>query len=234
LTENWRKQHPDIEPASKLLERILAERRAKWKGKRKYREPVAPDTNNLPPLPRGWMWATVEQLASGLPGSIQSGPFGSQLLHSEFVDEGVLAIGIDNVLDGRFSLGKQHRITAEKFEVLRKFEARPRDVLITVMATVGRVCVLPQNFERAIVTKHCYRITPTGEAVDSDYQSQSGRPNAPAYLQKCPRSNTPRNKRSHFKSFTCSSAASNRTAVHRRRSRAPPVCHRRTRSHRRS
>ena len=28
LTEDWRKQHPDVEPASKLLERILAERRA--------------------------------------------------------------------------------------------------------------------------------------------------------------------------------------------------------------
>ena len=29
LTEDWRKQHPDVEPASKLLERILAERREK-------------------------------------------------------------------------------------------------------------------------------------------------------------------------------------------------------------
>ena len=30
LTEEWRKQNPDVEPASKLLERILAERRTKW------------------------------------------------------------------------------------------------------------------------------------------------------------------------------------------------------------
>ena len=30
LTEEWRKAHPDVEPASKLLDRILAERRAKW------------------------------------------------------------------------------------------------------------------------------------------------------------------------------------------------------------
>jgi len=169
LTEDWRKQYPNVEPASKLLERILAERRENWRGKGKYKEPVAPDTNDLPPIPKGWIWATVEQLASGLPRSIQSGPFGSQLLHSEFVDEGVLAIGIDNVLDGRFSLGRQHRITGQKFEVLRKFQARPRDVVITVMATVGRVCVLPQNLEKAIITKHCYRITPAGEAVDSGY-----------------------------------------------------------------
>ena len=30
LTEEWRKANPDVEPAGKLLERILAERRKKW------------------------------------------------------------------------------------------------------------------------------------------------------------------------------------------------------------
>ena len=30
LTEDWRKPHPDVEPASELLKRILAERRANW------------------------------------------------------------------------------------------------------------------------------------------------------------------------------------------------------------
>jgi len=30
LTEEWRAAHPDVEPAEKLLERILAERRKKW------------------------------------------------------------------------------------------------------------------------------------------------------------------------------------------------------------
>ncbi len=30
LTEKWRAAHPDADPAGKLLERILAERRKKW------------------------------------------------------------------------------------------------------------------------------------------------------------------------------------------------------------
>jgi type I restriction enzyme S subunit len=69
-----------------LLQRILAERRKNWeesnrKSKiqnRKYREPAAPDlsavasakagTANLPPLPEGWTWASVEQL-----GEVQLG-----------------------------------------------------------------------------------------------------------------------------------------------------------------
>ncbi len=28
----------------------------------KYKEPAAPDTANLPPLPEGWTWASVEQI----------------------------------------------------------------------------------------------------------------------------------------------------------------------------
>jgi type I restriction enzyme S subunit len=63
LTEEWRKQHPDVEPADKLLERILAERREKWQGRGKYKEPVGPDTSGLPELPEGWVWVSVEQIA---------------------------------------------------------------------------------------------------------------------------------------------------------------------------
>ena len=70
----------DYEPASVLLTRILAERRRRWeeaelakmkargktpkndKWKAKYKEPVAPDTSDLPDLPEGWCWASLPQL----------------------------------------------------------------------------------------------------------------------------------------------------------------------------
>ncbi|MCK9391375.1 MAG: restriction endonuclease subunit S [Syntrophales bacterium] len=192
LTREWRKaprknEKANLETGDALLHRLLATRRARWeetelhrlraagkypkddKWKAHYPEPMSAKLGDLPQLPKGWLWLSVDQLASGEPGSIQSGPFGSQLLHSEFVDEGILAIGIDNILDGIFSLGRQHRITPRKYEHLKKFTAQPLDVVITVMATVGRVCVLPLNLEPAIITKHCYRIMPAKEWVNSDY-----------------------------------------------------------------
>ena len=56
----------DYEPASVLLERILAERRARWEAQEnrrgKYKEPVAPDTSALPELPEAWRWVTLPQL----------------------------------------------------------------------------------------------------------------------------------------------------------------------------
>jgi type I restriction enzyme, S subunit len=109
--------------------------------------------------PHAWHRMTVEEVASPEPRSIQSGPFGSNLLHSEFQTEGRLVIGIDNVGDGTFLAGRQHRISEGKFHELAKYQARPLDVLITVMATVGRCCVVPADIEPAIITKHVYRIS---------------------------------------------------------------------------
>jgi type I restriction enzyme, S subunit len=69
LTEEWRKQHPDVEPASELLRRILAERRAKWSGKGKYKEPQAAEPAGPPRLPEGWNWVIIEQLSNVVRGA---------------------------------------------------------------------------------------------------------------------------------------------------------------------
>lgn len=81
LTEKWREQNADkIEPADRLLGRILAERREHWeqeqlkafaaKGslpkddrwKEKYKEPPVADASLLPELPAQWVWSTITQL----------------------------------------------------------------------------------------------------------------------------------------------------------------------------
>lgn len=81
LTAAWRAAHPDVEPAEKLLERILTERRAKWEAEqlRKYAEkgkeppkgwkteytaPPAPSLSGQEASPLGWTWATLSQLGS--------------------------------------------------------------------------------------------------------------------------------------------------------------------------
>jgi len=167
----------EYEPASALLARILVERRQRWeevelakmtaagkvpkddRWKAKYKEPVAAETEGLGELPEGWAWASVEQLASDQPRSIQSGPFGSALLHSEFQSTGKLVIGIDNVMDGHFTIGTEHRISDRKFDQLARFQARPLDLAVTVMATIGRCCIIPESIEPSIITKHVYRVT---------------------------------------------------------------------------
>jgi len=50
------------ESGEQLLKRILVERREHWTGHGQYKEPAAPNTANLPPLPAGWTWATLDSL----------------------------------------------------------------------------------------------------------------------------------------------------------------------------
>jgi type I restriction enzyme S subunit len=57
-----RREGRNYETGAQLLQRILETRRSQWQGKGKYKEPVAPDTTDLPELPEGWVWATVDQL----------------------------------------------------------------------------------------------------------------------------------------------------------------------------
>lgn len=63
LTEEWRKENPIVEPASKLLERIKAEKAQLVKEKKiKKEKPLPPITPEEIPfeLPEGWVWCRMK------------------------------------------------------------------------------------------------------------------------------------------------------------------------------
>lgn len=186
LTEEWRKAHPDVEPASKLLERILAERRKKWEEaqlakyaaagktpprgwKDKYSEPTKPATAVLPDLPEGWCWATVEQCASFEPNAITDGPFGSNLKTAHYTDSGPRVIRLQNIGDGDF-VDEQAHISQTHFLSLQKHAVNAGDLVIALLGEeLPRSCIVPAWVPPAIVKADCVRFKPNSELTQTEY-----------------------------------------------------------------
>lgn len=124
--------------------------------------PEAPDLYKETPIgwiPKDWEWVEMEELLAPVPNNIRSGPFGSALLKSELVEDGIPFLGIDNIHVERFESQFKRFLSERKFLELQRYAVRPRDVVITIMGTVGRCAVIPDDIERALSSKHLWTMT---------------------------------------------------------------------------
>jgi type I restriction enzyme S subunit len=168
----------EYEPADKLLARILEERRARWeavqlakmhaagkapkddKWKAKYKEPVAPDSTNLPNLPEGWVWARWEQV-----GFSQNG--------RSFPSKEYQASGVKLLRPGNLHIRGLVEWTEENTRFLPKrweaefpgFIVGARELVMNLTAQslkdefLGRVCIT-RNSDDCLLNQRIARLTP--------------------------------------------------------------------------
>ena len=167
LTEEWRKKHLDVEPADKLLERILVERRKKWeegelakmkakgkepkddKWKKKYKEPSQADISTLNELPNGWHWTITDQLF----WFVTSGSRGWAKYYS---DSGAIFLRIGNLNHNSVSLDltKIQYVKPPKGAEGMRTRVEENDILVSITADVGMIGVVPRSFEEAYINQH--------------------------------------------------------------------------------
>jgi type I restriction enzyme, S subunit len=126
------------ETGAQLLQRILETRRSQWKGKGKYKEPVAPDTTDLPELPEGWVWVTAEQLTD----ENRAITYGVIKL-GDRMEGGVPVLRSSDVRQLRIDLDNVKRISPEIDANYRRTVLSGGEVVMTVRGTLGGVSVVP-------------------------------------------------------------------------------------------
>ncbi|WP_448203591.1 restriction endonuclease subunit S [Azospirillum sp. sgz302134] len=110
-------------------------------------------------IPEKWEVLRLESVLANVNTPMRSGPFGSALKKEELVESGIPFLGIDNVHAEQFVSKYKRFVTEEKFNELHRFAVRPRDVMITIMGTVGRCCVVPASIGLALSSKHVWAMT---------------------------------------------------------------------------
>ena len=174
------KNEPDYEPAQKLLERIQAEKEQqqaqKSKGEKQNPENpkilkiLIPTIKNeeIPfEIPKNWVWCTVPEMAANDKNALKAGPFGSSLKKIFYVKNGYKIYGQEQVIKQDPHYG-DYFINEERFQTLKSCEVKPGDILISLVGTMGKVLILPDDIEPGIINPRLVKIS-LYKTIDRDY-----------------------------------------------------------------
>lgn len=188
LTADWRKQNPDVEPASVLLERIKEERRHKWeeaeleKMRAKGQEPrndkwkskyKGISEHNIPSLKtniKSWQYVFPEILSVDESYALAIGPFGSNLKVEDYRTEGVPLVFVREIRTEKFGDHSTKFITSEKSNSLKAHMVKGGDLLITKMGDPpGDTAIYPRENPDAIITADCIKWSLNPNLTSSEF-----------------------------------------------------------------
>ncbi len=113
------------------------------------------DLSNIPEV---WGIAKLDEIAKNERNAIKRGPFGSAIKKSFFVPTGYKVYEQKNVIYNDFK-GGSYYISDEKFNELESFKVKAGDILMSCSGTVGRLAIVPSDFEAGIINQALLKIT---------------------------------------------------------------------------
>ncbi|HEY5370729.1 MAG TPA: N-6 DNA methylase [Hanamia sp.] len=106
-------------------------------------------------------WEMVELAEACIPKiGIKAGPFGSSLKKSDYSKKGYKIYGQEQVIAGDISIGNYY-VSEEKFQQLKSCNVLPNDILISLVGTIGKSLVVPENAPLGIINPRLLRIRTT-------------------------------------------------------------------------
>ncbi len=117
-------------------------------------------------IPEDWEVTKVSGIASPVKNAIVGGPFGSDLVSSDYVEEGIPVIRGQNMGE-RYISGNFVFVTQEKAKSLESNLAQSEDLLFTQRGTLGQVSLVPANsFPRYLISQSQMKLTVSRRIAD--------------------------------------------------------------------
>jgi type I restriction enzyme S subunit len=128
------------------------------------------DDKQLFDLPNGWSWVKLEELVASPRNDIVDGPFGSDMKASEYVEQGVPIIRLQNIKRNLFLKKNIRYISSEKAKQLDRHSFRKNDIVITKLgAPLGKACLVPSDFEKGVIVADVVRLRVDEQFVSRKY-----------------------------------------------------------------
>lgn len=110
----------------------------------------------------------LSELAAKIPNAIVGGPFGSNLVSADYVENGVPVIRGQNMGLGRWVTGDFVFVSEEKAGRLDQNVARPGDLVFTQRGTLGQIAIVPNGkYDRYVVSQSQMKITVDASKADT-------------------------------------------------------------------
>lgn len=118
--------------------------------------------------PKNWSLKKLDDLVPKERNAIKAGPFGSALKKEYYVKSGYKIYGQEQVIKNDLKYGDYY-IDAERYEKLKSCKINAGDVLISLVGTLGKVAIVPNNFEPGIINPRLIKITFDKKIVNPFY-----------------------------------------------------------------
>lgn len=120
-------------------------------------------------IPKEWHKGTISNYLLQN-GGIKPGPFGSSITKNMYRSRGYKIYGQEQVIRADHTLGDYY-IDRGKYSELIDFSVQPRDILISLVGTVGKVLIIPEGHEQGIINPRLMRLRPNQNICDSEFLS---------------------------------------------------------------
>lgn len=163
LTAGWRKANPSLQTA---LKKVRGNRKADTRLARRKPSASVPEYD----IPKTWDWISPDEVAADAKYSIGIGPFGSNLVRTDYRESGVRLVFVRDIRREKFEESDARYIEESKATELHQHIASPGDVLITKMGDPpGDSALFPMDAEPAVITADCIKLTPHGQLATAKF-----------------------------------------------------------------